>query len=94
MVNYTIPQPSLLPIAACAPSASWLPSVASVAVIAAPQSAPAPRVHQVQIQAELAQALVRIDGSYGITGFNGLNVSSVKPMTDGGSGAPPRGRPV
>ena len=88
MVNYTIPQPSLLPIAACAPSASWLPSVASVAVIAAPQSAPAPRVHQVQIQAELAQALV-------LSGDVFVDDNGSKPrMTDGASGVPPRGRPV
>ena len=91
MVNYTIPQPSLLPIAACAPSASWLPSVASVAVIAAPQSAPAPRVHQVQIQAELARVRVLLSG-YGINGFEGRS-GSVKKM-DGARGVPPRGRPV
>jgi hypothetical protein len=87
-------RPSLLPVAACAPSASWLPSVTPVVTLAA-APAPASRVHQVQIQAELAQALVRIDGSYGITGFaggNGLSVDS-KRMTDA-SGAPPRGRPV
>ncbi len=93
MENYTTQRPSLLPAAACAQSASWLPSAAPVAVLAAPQSAPAPRVHQVQIQAELAQALVLTDG-YGITGFEGGNVFTVKRMTDGDSGAPPRGRPV
>ena len=92
MVNYMTPQPSLLPVAACAPSASWLPSVASVAVIAAPQSAPAPRVHQVQIQAELAQALVLTSGN-GIYGFEGRS-GAVKQMTDGARGVPPRGRPV
>jgi hypothetical protein len=92
MVNYTIPQPSLLPIAACAPSASWLPSVASVAVIAAPQSAPAPRVHQVQIQAELARVRVLTSGN-GINGFEGRS-GAVKYMTDGARGVPPRGRPV
>jgi hypothetical protein len=92
MVNYTIPQPSLLPIAACASSASWLPSVASVAVIAASQSAPAPRVHQVQIQAELAQVRV-LTGGNGINGFEGRS-GAVKQMTDGARGVPPRGRPV
>jgi hypothetical protein len=85
MVNYTIPQPSLLPAAACAPSASWLPS-------AAPRSAPAPRVHQVQIQAELAQVQVLTSGN-GIFGFEGRN-GAVKQMTDGARGVPPRGRPV
>jgi hypothetical protein len=92
MVNYTIPQPSLLPAAACAPPASWLPSVASVAVIAALQSAPAPRVHQVQIQAELAQVRVLTSGN-GFYGFEGRS-GAVKQMTDGARGVPPRGRPV
>jgi hypothetical protein len=94
MVNYTIREPSLLP-------SLRLRSVGFVAAvrrvrggIAAPQSAPAPRVHQVQIQAELAQARVRIDGSNGTTGFVGNEGLSVTTMTDGGSGAPPRGRPV
>ena len=91
MVNYMTPQPSLLPVAACAQSASWLPS-AAVAVIAAPQSAPAPRVHQAQIQAELARVRVLTDG-YGINGFEGRS-GSVKQMTDGARGVPPRGRPV
>jgi len=93
MKLYTTQRPSLLPAAVCAPSASWRPS-ATFPVVTARASAPAPQVHQVQIQAELAEALVRIDGSNGITGFKGLTGSSVKPMTDGDSGAPPRGRPV
>jgi hypothetical protein len=93
MKLYTIQRPSLLPAAVCAPSASWLPSVTSP-VMAGAASAPAPQVHQVQIQAELAEALVRVDGSYGITGFKGSNGFTVKSLTDGGSGAPPRGRPV
>jgi hypothetical protein len=90
----TIQRPSLLPAAVCAPSASWLPSVTSVVALAA-APAPASQVHQVQVQAELARELVRVDGSYGITGFvggNGVSVDS-KRMTDA-SGAPPRGRPV
>jgi hypothetical protein len=83
----TLQRPSLLP-AACAPSAF-------AAAVAAGAPAPAPRVHQIQVQAELAQALARIGGKYGISGFKGSNDVSVdKWMTDGGSGAPPRGRPV
>jgi hypothetical protein len=92
MVNYTISQRSLPPVVACAPSAMWLPSVAPVAVIAAPQSAPSPRVHQVQIQAELAQVRVLTNGN-GINGFEGRS-GAVKQMTDGARGVPPRGRPV
>jgi hypothetical protein len=94
MEIYTIERPSAL-LAACAPSASWLPESAPVAVLAA-ERAPAARVHQVQIQAELAQILVTTDARYGTTGFvgsNGLSVDS-KGMTDGASGVPPRGRPV
>jgi hypothetical protein len=93
MLNYTISQPSLLPVPAGTPSASWLPSVAPVAVIAAPQSAPAPRVHQVQIQAELARVRVLTSGN-GIYGFEGRNGSVKQQMTDGARGVPPRGRPV
>ena len=91
----TIQRPSLLPTAACAPSASWLPESALVAILA-PERATASQVHQVQIQAELSAALVRTDGSYGNTGFVGSNVSAdlAKRMTDGASGVPPRGRPV
>jgi len=89
---YTIQRPSLLLAAACAPSASWLPSTVS-AVNAAPQSAPAPRVHQVQTQAELAQVLVGTDGGNGINGFVDSN-GTEKRMTDGASGVPPRGSDV
>jgi len=84
---YTTQRLSLLPAAACAPSASS-------AVVTAPKPAPAPWAHQVQNQAELAQVLVGIDGSNGTSGFKGANHLSVTPMTDGGRGAPPRGRPV
>ena len=98
MVNYTISQPSLLPVAACAPSASWLPSVASMAVIAAPQSAPAPRVHQVQIQAELARTSVLGGSGNGTTGFAAsegfVGNDGISAKTDAASGVPPRGRPV
>ncbi|GIF36520.1 hypothetical protein Axi01nite_08310 [Actinoplanes xinjiangensis] len=57
---------------------------------------PAPRVHQVPAQAELGEsALVRIEGNNGTTGFKGSNITiSSKRYTDGGSGVPPRGRPV
>ena len=87
MENYTTQRPSLLP-AACAQSASWLPSAAPVAVLAGPQSAPAPRVHQVQIQAELVRT-VAVDSGNGITGFaGGVSVKGAA------GGVPPRGRPV
>jgi hypothetical protein len=105
MEIYTIQRPSLLLAAACAPSASWLPSTASAAVPAAkPKPAPASQVHQVQTQAELARTLVLTDGSYGTSVSTGIKGStgtkgfvgndSVKRMTDGASGVPPRGRPV
>jgi hypothetical protein len=92
MEIYMIERPSMPLAAACAPSASWLPSTAPVAVLAA-ERAPASQVHQVRTQAELAQVLVGTDGSYGSTGFVGSNGLSVK-RTDGASGVPPRGRPV
>ena len=92
MEIYTTQRPSLLLAAACAQSASWLPSTAS-AVLTTPRPTPAPRVHQVQIQAELAQALVIASGGNGINGFEG-RTGSDKRMTDGASGVPPRGRPV
>ena len=92
MEIYTIERPSMLLASACAPSASWLPAAAPAAVLAA-ERAPSSQVHQVRTQAELAQVLVGTDGSYGITGFVGSNGVS-KPMTDGASGVPPRGRPV
>jgi len=96
MEIYTMQRPSMLLAVACAPSVSWLPESAPVAILAA-ERAPASRVHQVQIQAELAPVLVGIDGSYGITGFVGSNVatdSAKERMTDGANGVPPRGRPV
>jgi hypothetical protein len=96
MEIYTMQRPSLLLAAVCAPSASWLSESAPVAILAA-ERAPASQVHQVQIQAELAAALVHTDGSYGTTGFvgsNGVSEIASKRMTDGASGVPPRGRPV
>jgi hypothetical protein len=56
--------------------------------VLAAEQAPVSQVHHVQIQAELG----RTNGStYGTTGFVGAKLISV---TDGGSGVPPRGRPV
>ncbi|RZU50098.1 hypothetical protein EV385_1863 [Krasilnikovia cinnamomea] len=93
MEIYTIQRPSLLPVAACAPSASWLPSTARVAVLAV-ERAPLSQAHQVQSQAELALLAGGVDAKYGTTGFVGSNGVSKKRMTDGASGVPPRGRPV
>jgi hypothetical protein len=95
MEIYTIQRPSLLPAAVLAPSA-FRPSTATSPVVAAAKPAPAPQVHQVQIQAELARELVLSYGGNGTTGFVGSNGVSVdsKPMTDAASGVPPRGRPV
>lgn len=67
-------------------------AVRPVAILAA-ERAPVSRVHQVQVQAELAQALTFIGGINGTTGFEDLDVSK-KRYADGGSGVPPRGRPV
>ena len=91
MENYTTQRPSLLP-AACAPSTLSTAAAAPVATpVLAPAWAPIPQVHQVQIQAELAQVRVLTSG-YGINGFQGRS-GSVKQM-DGARGVPPRGRPV
>ena len=90
-LNYTIERPSTLLAAVCAPSASWLPESAPVALLAA-ERAPVSQAHQVQIQAELARTLVLGDSGNGTTGFVGSNGISNK--TDGVSGVPPRGRPV
>lgn len=75
------------PISAVAP--------VSVAVLAA-ERAPAQQVHQVSVQAELGVLALtnEFDGTTSTTpGFKGSNVS-IKRYTDGGSGVPPRGRPV
>ena len=83
---------------ACAPSAVRLPASAATSVVVpvlAAERAPVSRVHQVQVQAELARVLVVTSGINGSTGFQGLKVSTdSKRYTDGGSGVPPRGRPV
>ena len=86
--------PALLATPITVPSAERAPAqaVRPVAVLAA-ERAPVSRVHQVQVQAELAQALTLTDGINGTTGFKGLDVSK-KRYADGGSGVPPRGRPV
>ena len=88
-------RPSLLPTAACAPSVSWLPESAPVALLAV-ERAVVSQVHQVQIQAELSAALVGTNGSYSTIGFVGSNVATdlAEKRTDGASGVPPRGRPV
>ncbi|GIM78908.1 hypothetical protein Aco04nite_62880 [Winogradskya consettensis] len=105
-LNYTIERPSTLPAAFCTPSASWLPMTAlalesalvvesaPVAILAA-ERAPVSQAHQVQVQAELAQVLVSVDGSYETSGFTGGNGTDI-PMKrrNGASGVPPRGRPV
>ncbi|GIE98976.1 hypothetical protein [Paractinoplanes rishiriensis] len=67
-------------------------AVRPVAILAA-ELARVSWAHQVQVQAELAQALTLTNGINGTTGFNGTSVST-KRYADGGSGVPPRGRPV
>ncbi|HET6484149.1 MAG TPA: hypothetical protein VFG35_29455 [Actinoplanes sp.] len=92
-----------------APAPMWAPAAVerapisavfpvSVAVLAA-ERAPASRVHQVSARAELGLlALQQIEGTTGTNGttagFKDINVSISKRYTDGGSGVPPRGRPV
>lgn len=93
---------ALSPVPAAAPVASpaliQAVKVRPVAVMAA-ERAPVSREHQVQVQAELRQALLLVDeisGSNGTTstaGFMGID-DSTKRYVDGGSGVPPRGRPV
>jgi hypothetical protein len=91
---------SASPVAPVVPAAerAWVPAetVRPMAILAA-ERAPVSRVHQVQVQAELAQALTLADGINGTTGtttgFKGSKVTT-KRYADGGSGVPPRGRPV
>ncbi|MEV4349630.1 hypothetical protein AB0J83_34665 [Actinoplanes sp. NPDC049596] len=85
----TMTRPSTPLTLACAPFALQL--VAPVAAPAA-ERAPVSRVHQVSVQAELAE--LGRGGANSTTGFKGSNVSISKRYTDGGSGVPPRGRPV
>jgi hypothetical protein len=69
-------------------------AVSALPVLAA-ERAPASWAHQVQVQAELAQALTRTDGINGTTSITGFGTNvSLKRYADGGSGVPPRGRPV
>jgi hypothetical protein len=105
MVLMTTKRPSMPLTLACAPSAlaavpavEWAAisaqSVRPVAVLAA-ERAPVSRVHQAQVQAELARELALTDGINGTTGTNGFDGIDVsKRYTVGGSGVPPRGRPV
>ena len=90
----TTMRPSMLPTAAWPLSVS-LPATAAPLALLAAERTPAPQVHQVQAQTELGKAaLVLVDGNNGTTGFKGSNSISRKRYTDGGSGVPPRGRPV
>jgi hypothetical protein len=93
---------ALLPVPAApvaSPAVNKAAIVRSVAVLAA-ERAPVSREHQVQVQAELAQVLLLVDETNGIngttstTGFMGIDSSATKRYADGGSGVPPRGRPV
>jgi len=101
MENYTMKRPSVLLTAACAPSAVT-PAIAA-APVAAPilasvlveaRRAPISQVHQVPVQAELAQGSGRISGINGTTGFMGLGVSVDSKSYVDERGVPPRGRPV
>jgi hypothetical protein len=94
---YTMNRPSMPLTAACALSASPLvPAATSVAApVLAAERAPVSRVHQAQIQAELARVLVLAGGIDSSTEFQGFSVSTdSKRYTDGDGGVPPRGRPV
>jgi len=90
---------ALLPVPAAAsvvaPAAVWAPASerAPISVLAA-ERAPVSRVHQVQVQAELARTLTLTDGINGSTGFKGIDVSTKRYADGGSSGVPPRGRPV
>lgn len=95
MKLHKMTRPSMPLTPACAPSTLPPAAAAAVAVLGV-EWAPVSRVHQVQVQAELAQALTRtggINGTTGTSGFIGTNASK-KLYADGGSGVPPRGRPV
>lgn len=93
MEIYTMNRPSVPLTSACAPSAMW-PATAPVALLAA-ERAPISRVHQAPIQAELALALALTGDFKSTNGTNGFtDVDSAKRYTVGGSGVPPRGRPV
>ena len=83
--------PSMLPSAVCAQS---FPATTAPLALLASERPVAPWAHQAPVQAELGKTvLVLVDGNKGTTGFSG-NAISRKRYTDGGSGVPPRGRPV
>ncbi len=87
----TLMRPSMLPSAVCALPVA-VPAPAAPSAPLAAERVWAPQVHQVLFQAELGEtALVLNGGNQGTTGFNTI---SSKRYTDGGSGVPPRGRPV
>ncbi|MFC7527819.1 hypothetical protein [Actinoplanes sp. GCM10030250] len=93
----TLMRPSMLPTAVCTLPVS-LPATAAPVAPLAVERPWAPRVHQVliQVQSELGKSVLvlvdgnLVDGNKGTTGFKG----NAKRYTDGGSGVPPRGRPV
>ena len=78
----TIQRPSLLPTAACAPSALLA------------ERAPVSRAHHVLTRAELGWTTGSAYATNGTTGFVGSNSVAIKQMVDDASGVPPRGRPV
>ena len=95
MEIYTMKRPSVLLPAACAPSVLMPSAAAPVATpVLAAERAPISRVHQVRVQAELAQGNGRISGINGTTGFQGLGVSVDSKSYVDERGGPPRGRPV
>jgi hypothetical protein len=94
----TLMRPAMLPTAVCSllPVSAPRPMATPVAVLA-DERVWAPQLHQVRIpvQAELAtSALVLVESNKGTTRFQGSAATSGKRYTDGGSGVPPRGRPV
>jgi hypothetical protein len=94
MATIKLTRPSVLLTAACAPSAPK-PAVP----VLAQEWAPVSRVHQAQIQAELALAALapaggRTNGINGTTGFMGLGSSVDSKGYVDERGIPPRGRPV
>jgi hypothetical protein len=87
-LNMTIP--SMPPFAVCAPSAPVVPAASALLTAERPASSWAHAV-----QSELGKnVLLLVDGNKGTTGFSGNGSTSRKRYTDGGSGVPPRGRPV
>jgi len=94
MESCMIRRPFGLP-AAVRPSLPVVPAHASVVAVPAAR-ARLSQVHQVPVQAELAQNPVYVGGSNGTTGFLGSTGawSAKQHMTDGARGVPPRGRPV